>query len=67
LKILFANIADTQAYWRKLKERLKKESNESVTNCHTLKMVAVDGKMRMTDAADTEKLLRLIQSISSQS
>jgi hypothetical protein len=54
-----------QAYWRKLKERLKKEGNETVTNCHGLKMKAVDGKKRMTDVADTEQLLRLIQSIPS--
>jgi len=54
-----------QAYWRKLKERLKKEGNETVTNCHGLKMKAIDGKMRMTDVSDTEQLLRLIQSIPS--
>ncbi len=54
-----------QAYWRKLKERLKKEGNKTVTNCHGLKMKAADGKMRMTDVADTEQLLRLIQSIPS--
>lgn len=54
-----------QAYWRKLKERLKKEGNETVTNCHGLKMKATDGKMRMTDVADTEQLLRLIQSVPS--
>ena len=53
------------AYWRKLKERLKKEGNETVTNCHGLKMQAADGKMRMTDVADVEQLLRLIQSIPS--
>jgi len=53
------------AYWRKLKERLKKEGNESVTNCHALKMIAADGKMRNTDVADTEQILRLIQSIPS--
>ena len=53
------------AYWRKLKERLKKEGNESVTNCHALKMKAADGKMRLTDVADTEQLLRIIQSIPS--
>ncbi|HEV8084648.1 MAG TPA: Bro-N domain-containing protein [Chitinophagaceae bacterium] len=53
------------AYWRKLKERLKKEGNETVTNCHALKMEAADGKMRFTDVADTEQLLRLIQSIPS--
>ncbi len=56
---------DALAYWRKLKERLKKEGNETVTNCHGLKMPASDGKMRMTDVADTEQLLRLIQSIPS--
>jgi len=56
---------DPLAYWRKLKERLKKEGNETVTNCHALKMTAADGKMRLTDVADTEQLLRLIQSIPS--
>lgn len=54
-----------QAYWRKLKERLKKEGNETVTNCHGLKMRALDGKMRLTDVLDTENLLRLVQSIPS--
>ena len=53
------------AYWRKLKERLKKEGNETVTNCHTLKMRAVDGKMRTADCATAEQLFRLIQSIPS--
>ena len=53
------------AYWRKLKERLRKEGNESVTGCHALKMTAADGKQRMTDVADAEQLLRLIQSIPS--
>jgi hypothetical protein len=56
---------DPNAYWRKLKQRLKAEGNETVTNCHTLKMLAADGKMRMTDVADTEQLFRLIQSIPS--
>ncbi len=56
---------DPGAYWRKLKERLKKEGNETVTNCHGLKMLAADGKMRFTDVADTEQLFRLIQSIPS--
>lgn len=55
-----------QVYWRKLKERLKKEGNETVTICHGLKMKAIDGKMRITDVADTEQLLRLIQSIPSK-
>ena len=54
-----------QAYWRKLKQRLKEEGNETVTNCHGLKMLAADGKMRLTDVADTEQLFRLIQSIPS--
>jgi hypothetical protein len=53
------------AYWRKLKQRLLAEGNETVTNCHSLKMKAIDGKMRHTDVADTEQLLRLIQSIPS--
>jgi hypothetical protein len=54
-----------QAYWRKLKQRLKEEGNETVTNCHGLKMKAPDGKMRLTDVASTEQLFRLIQSIPS--
>jgi hypothetical protein len=56
---------DPNAYWRKLKQRLKEEGNQTVTNCHGLKMQASDGKMRVTDVADTEQLLRLIQSIPS--
>ncbi|TDD95566.1 BRO-N domain-containing protein [Flavobacterium cellulosilyticum] len=56
---------DSNAYWRKLKQRLKQEGNETVTNCHGLKMQAPDGKMRLTDVADTEQLFRLIQSIPS--
>lgn len=56
---------DPNAYWRKLKQRLKEEGNETVTNCHGLKMLAADGKMRMTDVADTEQLFRLIQSVTS--
>ena len=57
---------DATAYWRKLKQRLKAEGNETVTNCHGLKMKAADGKLRMTDVADTEQLLRLVQSIPSK-
>ena len=53
-------------YWNKLKQRLKEEGNETVTNCHQLKMKAWDGKMRSTDVADTEQLFRLIQSIPSK-
>jgi hypothetical protein len=56
---------DPSAYWRKLKQRLKEEGNETVTNCHALKLKAADGKMRLTDVADTEQLFRLIQSIPS--
>ena len=56
---------DPAAYWRKLKQRLKEEGNETVTNCHGLKMQAPDGKMRLTDVADVEQLFRLIQSIPS--
>ena len=57
---------DPAGYWRKLKQRLKEEGNETVTNCHALKMLAPDGKLRLTDVADTEQLLRLIQSIPSK-
>ena len=56
---------DAAAYWRKLKQRLNEEGNETVTNCHALKLQAADGKMRKTDVADTEQLFRLIQSIPS--
>ena len=52
-------------YWNKLKQRLKEEGNETVTNCHQLKLRAADGKMRLTDVADTEQLFRIIQSIPS--
>lgn len=52
-------------YWKVLKNRLKKEGNETVTDCNQLKMPAIDGKMRLTDVADTEQLLRLIQSVPS--
>ena len=53
----------SRKYWNKLKQRLKEEGNETVTNCHQFKLQAADGKMRLTDVADTEKLFRLIQSI----
>lgn len=56
---------DANAYWRKLKQRLIKEGNETVTNCHSLKLRAADGKLRLTDVADTEQMFRLIQSIPS--
>ena len=57
---------DPAAYWRKLKQRLKDEGNQTVTNCHGLKMTAPDGKKRLTDVATTEQLLRIIQSIPSK-
>jgi hypothetical protein len=60
------NFQTARKYWNKLRERLKKEGNETVTDCHRLKMLAADGKMRMTDVADTEQLFRLIQSIPSK-
>jgi hypothetical protein len=59
------NFQAARKYWNKLKERLKKEGSETVTNCHQLKMLADDGKMRVTDAANPETLLRLIQSVPS--
>ena len=62
---ILTNSVNSQAYWRKLKQRLIAEGNETVTNCHVLKMKAIDGKMRNTDTVDTENLLRLIQSIPS--
>ena len=57
--------ADGRKYWNKLKQRLKEEGNQLATNCHQLKLMAADGKYRVTDVADTEQLLRLIQSIPS--
>lgn len=56
---------DPSAYWRKLKQRLINEGNQTVTNCHSLKMPAKDGKMRLTDVANTKQLLRIIQSVPS--
>lgn len=62
---ILTDSVDGRKYWNKLKQRLKEEGNETVTNCHQLKLQASDGKMRLTDVADTEQLLRLIQSIPS--
>lgn len=59
------NYQTARNYWKVLKNRLNNEGNETVTNCNRLKMRAADGKMRMTDVADTEQLLRLIQSVPS--
>ncbi len=50
-------------YWNKLKQRLAEEGNETVTNCHQLKLTAADGKQRLTDVAETEQVLRLVQSV----
>jgi len=63
---ILTDSVDATAYWRKLKQRLKEEGNETVTNCHGLKMRATDGKMRLTDVADTEQILRIVQSIPSK-
>ncbi|MFA4942608.1 MAG: Bro-N domain-containing protein [Patescibacteria group bacterium] len=64
VKVL-TNSIDAGAYWRKLKQRLKKEKSEVVTKCHELKFIAKDGKYYKSDAADTEAIFRLIQSIPS--
>ena len=63
---VLAESDNPQVYWRVLKSRLKKEGNETVTNCNALKMLAPDGKMRSTDVADMEQLFRVIQSIPSK-
>lgn len=67
VQVLTDQIDFTRArkYWNKLAERLRKEGSEVVTKCHQLKMLAPDGKMRLTDAADTEIVFRIIQSIPS--
>ena len=62
---ILTDSSNPQTYWRVLKKRLKEEGNETVTNCNALKLKATDGKMRLTDVADTEQLFRLIQSIPS--
>lgn len=63
--LMDSNYQTARKYWKVLKGRLAKEGNETVTNCYQLKMEASDGKMRMTDVADTEQLFRIIQSIPS--
>ena len=60
-----SDMLKARKYWNKLKQRLLEEGNQTVTNCHQLKMKATDGKMRLTDVADQEQLFRLIQSIPS--
>ena len=62
---ILTDSADPRNYWKVLKSRLKKEGNQTVTNCNRLKLRAEDGKMRLTDVADQEQLFRLIQSIPS--
>ena len=57
---------DGRKYWNKLKQRLKEEGNETVTNCHQLKLIASDGKMRLTDVVDIEGMFRIIESIPSK-
>ncbi len=52
-----------QTYWRVMKKRLKDEGNETVTNCYALKITAADGKKRLTNVANTEQLLRIIQAV----
>jgi hypothetical protein len=58
--------ADGRTYWKVLKNRLSKEGNETVTNCNQLKLPASDGKMRLTDVADLEGILRIVQSVPSK-
>ena len=62
---ILTNSTNPSAYWRKLKQRMLAEGNETVTNCHSLKLPSADGKMRLTDVANRQQLLRLIQSIPS--
>ena len=61
-----SDINGARNYWKVLKSRLKEEGNQLVTNCNQLKMTAQDGKKRFTDVANTEQLLRIIQSIPSK-
>jgi hypothetical protein len=61
-----ADFQQARKYWNKLKQRLKEEGNETVTNCHQLKLPAPDGNMRLTDIADIEQILPLVQSIPSK-
>ena len=63
---LLTDSSDGRKYWNKLKQRLSAEGSELVTKCHQLKMKAADGKMRLTDCANTEQLFRIIQSIPSK-
>ncbi len=60
---ILSESSDERKYWNKLKQRLKKEGNETVTNCHQLKLIAQDGKYRLTDVVDLEGMFRIIESI----
>lgn len=60
-----ADATVARKYWNKLKQRLRDEGSELVTNCHQLKLTAEDGKLRLTDVANAETLLRLVQSVPS--
>lgn len=62
---ILTDSSSPNTYWKVLKNRLKKEGNETVTNCNQLKLLAADGKMRLTDVATTEQMFRIIQSIPS--
>ncbi|MBR3407267.1 MAG: hypothetical protein IKG86_00300 [Paludibacteraceae bacterium] len=63
---VLTNSADGRKYWNKLKQRLSEEGNETVTNCHQLKLLAADGKRRLTDVADLQDIFRIIQSVPSK-
>ena len=63
---ILSESSDGRKYWNKLKQRLKEEGNETVTNCHQLKLIASDGKMRLTDVVDLEGMFRIIESIPSK-
>ena len=63
---ILSESSDGRKYWNKLKQRLKEEGNETVTNCHQLKLIAQDGKKRLTDVVDLEGMFRIIESIPSK-
>ncbi len=63
---ILSESSDGRKYWNKLKQRLKEEENETVTNCHQLKLITQDGKKRLTDVVDLEEMFRIIESIPSK-